>query len=135
MAELKFNMQRFAAYVQAKSGEWEPVFLRDVSGNLPRYYQKRRISTMTDIETACRKIIDHYGIQVQKIKLMEELAELIQATAKSPDGLITDSMVEEMADVCIMVEQFRSTLSPDHDKFFYDMRAYKLRRQLMRMEG
>lgn len=90
---------------------------------------------MTDIETACRKIIDHYGIQAQKIKLMEELAELIQATAKSPDGLITDSMVEEMVDVCIMVEQFRSTLSSDHDKFFNDMRAYKVRRQLMRMEG
>ena len=90
---------------------------------------------MTNIETACRKIIDHYGIQAQKIKLMEELAELIQATAKSPDGLITDSMVEEMVDVCIMVEQFKSTLSPDHDQFFHDMRAYKLRRQLMRMES
>lgn len=90
---------------------------------------------MTDIETACRKIVDHYGIQAQKTKLMEELAELIQATAKSPDGLITDNMVKEMVDVCIMVEQFRSALSPDHDKFFYDMRAYKLRRQLIRMEG
>lgn len=90
---------------------------------------------MTDTHTACAEIIKHYGIQTQKIKLVEELAELIQATAKSPDGLITDSMVEEMADVCIMIEQFRSTLSSDHDKFFYDMRAYKLRRQLMRMEG
>ena len=89
---------------------------------------------MTKIEEAFGKIIDHYGIQAQKIKLMEELAELIQATAKSPDGIITDNMVEEMVDVCIMVEQFKSTLSPDHDKFFYDMRAYKLRRQLMRME-
>ena len=89
---------------------------------------------MTNIETACRKIIDHYGIQAQKIKLMEELAELIQATAKSPDGLITDNMVEEMVDVCIMVEQFRSVFSPDQDSFFDDMIAYKLRRQLMRME-
>jgi hypothetical protein len=89
---------------------------------------------MTDIETACRKIIDHYGIQAQKIKLMEELAELIQATAKSPDGLITDNMVEEMVDVNIMVEQFRLVLTPDQSKLFDDMTSYKLRRQLMRME-
>jgi hypothetical protein len=89
---------------------------------------------MTDIETACRKIIDHYGIQAQKIKLMEELAELIQATAKSPDGLITDNMVEEMVDVCIMVEQFKAVFSPDQAKFFDDMTAYKLMRQMQRME-
>lgn len=89
---------------------------------------------MTEFEKAFGKIIDHYGIQAQKIKLMEELAELIQATAKSPDGLITDNMVEEMVDVCIMFEQFKSVFSPDQDSFFDDMIAYKLRRQLMRME-
>ena len=90
---------------------------------------------MTDIETACcRKIIDHYGIRAQKIKLMEELAELIQATAKSPDGLITDNMVEEMVDVCIMIAQFVEKFTPDQEKLTEDMKAYKLRRQLMRME-
>ena len=89
---------------------------------------------MTKIEEAFGKIIDHYGIQAQKIKLMEELAELIQATAKSPDGLITDGMVEEMVDVCIMIAQFEEKFTPDQDKLATDMRAYKLRRQLMRME-
>ena len=88
---------------------------------------------MAEFEAAFRKIIDHYGIQAQKIKLMEELAELIQATAKSPDGLITDSMVEEMVDVHIMLVQFFEKFTPDQGKFAENMEAYKLRRQLMRM--
>lgn len=84
---------------------------------------------------ACAEIVRHYGVQAQKIKLMEELAELIQATAKSPDGLITDSMVEEMADVKTMLTQFVTAFTPDQDKLYDDMVSYKLRRQLVRMEG
>lgn len=90
---------------------------------------------MTDIETACRKIIDHYGIQAQKIKLMEELAELIQATAKSPDGLITDNMVSEIADVQIVLTQICGALSLTQKSYLDDITAYKIRRQLTRMEG
>jgi len=86
-------------------------------------------------DEACRDIMRHYGIQPQKIKLMEELAELIQATAKSPEGLITDSMIEELADVKIMAAEFESVLTPDQVRLLHDMVSYKLRRQLTRMEG
>lgn len=90
---------------------------------------------MTDTHTACAEIIKHYGIQAQKIKLMEELAELIQATAKASSERITDDMVEEIADVLIVVEQIKSVLTPDQDKLLHDMVSYKLRRQMTRMEG
>jgi len=86
-------------------------------------------------DEACRDIMRHDGIQPQKIKLMEELAELIQATAKSPEGLITDSMIEELADVKIMAAEFESVLTPDQVRLLHDMVSYKLRRQLTRMEG
>lgn len=56
-----------------------------------------------DITSCCTKIMQHYGVQAQKLKLVEELAELIQAVLKSPENLITDDMVEEIADVEIML--------------------------------
>lgn len=86
-------------------------------------------------EEACKKILEHYGIQHQKIKLIEEMSELIQAIAKSPEGLITDSMIEELADVKIMAAEFESVLTPDQVRLLHDMVSYKLRRQLTRMEG
>lgn len=95
---------------------------------------ERRITMITQDE-ACRDIMRHYGIQPQKIKLMEELAELIQATAKSPVGIVSDDMVEEIADVLIMIEQMKSAISPDQVRLLHDMVSYKLRRQLTRMEG
>lgn len=87
-----------------------------------------------DITSSCTKIMQHYGVQAQKLKLVEELAELIQAVLKSPENLISDDMVEEIADVEIMLTQIKSVMSCDQWQLQHDMTCYKLRRQLDRIE-
>lgn len=94
---------------------------------------------MTDlpIEKAA-KIIKHYGTAHQKIKLCEECAELIQAVCKSLDNgnadNITEDMIEEMADVQIMLMQFRRILPNYWYDRLYEIQRQKLDRQLQRIE-
>ena len=68
-----------------------------------------------DNEQIIDNIIKHHGMRRQKIKAMEELAELIQAIAKQShakkginhliDCRHYDSLVQEIADVYIMLWQ------------------------------
>lgn len=73
-----------------------------------------------DITSSCTKIMQHYGVQAQKLKLVEELAELIQAVLKSPENLISDDMVEKIADVEIMLTQIKSVMSCDQRQLQHD---------------
>ena len=85
---------------------------------------------------AAAKIIAHYGTAHQLVKLCEECAELTQQAAKCYDKGIpySDDMIEEIADVLVMTEQFKAVMSqPDRD-LLEDQVAYKLRRQLDRIE-
>jgi len=75
-----------------------------------------------------RKIADHYGLECQKLKLQEELGELITASAK-PD---IDHVVEEMADVCVVIEQLLYLTKKR--KQFDEIRAKKIARQIKRIE-
>lgn len=84
---------------------------------------------------ACKKILEHYGIQHQKIKLIEEMSELIQAIAKSPENMITDNMVCEIADVQIMIDQMCAAMTAEQKKLLSDMTCYKIRGQLLRLES
>ena len=85
------------------------------------------------------KIIEYYGAESQKDMFIEECAELIQATEKTrrmkdaPD--FTANMVEEMADVFIMLLQFSSIMSEYWLKLFDITLESKLKRQLERIEG
>lgn len=92
----------------------------------------------------CEQICKHYGIESQKLILMEECAELIQAVSKltraEQDGKTFEKvkaafdMVEEMADVHIMIEQVLKHYFIDGDgriDYFIDE---KLTRQLGRIE-
>jgi NTP pyrophosphatase (non-canonical NTP hydrolase) len=85
------------------------------------------------------KIIKHYGTAHQKIKLCEECAELIQAVCKSLDNgsadNITEDMIEEMADVQIMLIQFRHILPNYQYDRLYEIQRQKLDRQLKRIES
>ena len=85
------------------------------------------------------KIIRHYGAEHQKDILIEECAELIQATEKSrrqPDAPeLTADMVEEMADVYIMIMQFESIMGPYWSGVFDKTVEDKLVRQLERIES
>ena len=88
---------------------------------------------------AAAKIINHYGTAHQKIKLCEECAELIQAVCKSLDNgsadNITEDMIEEMADVQIMLMQFRRILPRYWYDRLYEIQRWKLDRQLQRIES
>lgn len=62
---------------------------------------------MTDEQKAkCHEIADHYGEEHQMLKAVEEMAELTQAIIKYLDDPAKwNDLIEELADVLIMVEQ------------------------------
>ena len=83
------------------------------------------------------KIIRHYGTEHQKDILIEECAELIQAVEKTrrfgePPELTAD-MIEEMADVYIMIMQFESIMGPYWSGVFDKTVEDKLVRQMDRI--
>lgn len=55
----------------------------------------------------CNKVINAYPKEHQIMLLMEELAELIQATSKLVRYGDTEPFLEEFADVEVMMEQMR----------------------------
>lgn len=75
---------------------------------------------MTEFEEyTLRKAIERFGVTGQLIKLTEECGELVQAVGKCLEaqdaeafGKAMDHMAEEMADVGILIDQFR-LLFPD----------------------
>ena len=85
---------------------------------------------------AAAKIINHYGTAHQLVKLCEECAELTQQAAKCYDKGIpySDDMIEEIADVLVMIEQFKTVMSQPDRNLLEDHITYKLRRQLDRIE-
>lgn len=67
------------------------------------------INTPTEKAAA---IMRHYGAEEQLTLLCEECAELIQAACKCRQRGVTmsDDMIEEIADVTIMLVQFEMTM-------------------------
>lgn len=86
---------------------------------------------------AAAKIITHYGAQHQLVKLCEECGELIQQAAKCYGKGIpySEDMIEEMADVQIMLMQFRRILPNYWYDRLYEIQRQKLDRQLQRIES
>ena len=84
-----------------------------------------------------RYVLKHCGLQHQKAKTIEELAELIVALQKDllsgKDGL-SKEVIEEMADVHVMLLQL---MMYDEDYFndVYDEMRYKLERQQERIRS
>lgn len=90
--------------------------------------------TNTPTEKA-RRIIEHYGAQHQLVKLCEECAELTQQAAKCYDmgRRYSASLVEEMADVKVMLMQFESIMMPEDREMLECIIAKKLDRQIGRI--
>lgn len=82
-----------------------------------------------------RLILNHYGIEHQKAKTIEELAELIVAIQKNllsdNDGL-SGEVLEEIADVQIMILQLLS-YAGEFSKV-YKIMDQKIERQLNRIK-
>lgn len=82
-----------------------------------------------------RRIADFYGYEQQSMVLQEECAELIQAVSKYhrfPNMDAQDNMVEELADVQVMINQMRYLLDV-YPNIFHEKMMYKLDRQLERI--
>ena len=78
-------------------------------------------------------ILNHYDSKAQKLKCCEELAELQTAILKHINkGGNTDDILEEMADVYIMLEQLRY-LMPFGENRLEDTIDFKLDRQIQRI--
>lgn len=77
-------------------------------------------------EPNIKRIANYYGLDSQKDKLIEELAELIRALAKDDE----DNIEEEMADVILMINQVKYLMGIS----IKDVFEYKIKRQLDRIK-
>ncbi len=92
---------------------------------------------MCDISREIKKIADHFGYEEQSNQLTEECAELIQAVNKfrramggnsiEKRRIAIDNMIEEIADVEIMVEQVKYLLQIPEEEI-QAMKLYKINR-------
>lgn len=78
-------------------------------------------------EEMAKFMLAHYGLKAQKMKLIEELAELIQALSKDDINAIK----EEVADVEAMLMQIKSGMHIETAEIM----NYKLNRQKARIEN
>lgn len=77
-----------------------------------------------------KEIADHYKLEMQELKLIEEMAELTQAIIKGDKSHVYD----ELADVEIMLEQIKYLGRYDQEIINYCKEA-KINRQLKRIEN
>ena len=85
------------------------------------------------------RIIEHYGVAHQKVKLCEECGELIQALCKSlsteDSPEINSDIIEEFADVEVLIMQFQTIMGAYWFGELERTIGRKLDRQLERMES
>lgn len=88
------------------------------------------------------KIINHYGILAQLKKFHEEVFELIEAIITNEEGQYgeywneqyEEHIVEEIADVMVMLSQFKEYYEIDGTKIM-DIMKKKVDRQLRRIKS
>lgn len=85
------------------------------------------------------KNAEYYGAEKQMVVMIEELAELAQAGAKwlrtqqkgqtvrKSEAEVMDNLIEELADVGIMIDQIKHLLGIS-EKQIHDIRSEKIKR-------
>lgn len=85
------------------------------------------------MEDNLRIIADHYGLKNQLRQLAEECSELaVEANHSARYGSVTVRLIEEIADVEIMLDQVRY-LAGIQETDVLETRYYKIERQLKRI--
>lgn len=87
------------------------------------------------IDTGCKKIFSHYKFEHQKLKLWEEMGELIEALTASQYSTrsgVFENVVEEIADVQVMLRQFQLHFSIS-DERIHALMEQKIKRTIDRM--
>lgn len=98
---------------------------------------------MTKQEKAdVKRIADHYGLDVEYDKLIEEMDELKEAmetwgggSRNVSEGEALDGMAEETADVEICLHHIKHLMGKEFRAQVADYRKQKIARQLERMEA
>lgn len=94
-------------------------------------YQDNLLQTRED---KLKFIADRYGLYHQLGKLNEECNELsIEAIKSINDGKVTKDIVQEIADVEIMIAQIKYLANLD-EALIEGAKTYKINRQLMRIQ-
>lgn len=77
--------------------------------------------------------VEHFGEDCQVIKAIEEMSELTHALTRHLNGeMYAANVSEEMADVCIMLEQLKYIF--DNNESVKRWMAFKLRRLRERID-
>lgn len=84
-----------------------------------------------DTKSKLNTIFNYYGRKGQEYKLVEEMAELIQAIIKNN----RENIIEEMADVQNIILQLRLNFNSSERKQFVETFNKKIERQLNRIES
>ena len=80
------------------------------------------------------KIIEHFGKDMQKVKAIEELSELMKELSKDLIGKGNkDNILEELADVYVMLQQVEDIYGFE-PKAVKDMIDYKVQRTINYIE-
>lgn len=85
------------------------------------------------MENELKQIAEHYGLRLQMRQLIEEMAELTQVICKSERydiETVRDHLVEEVADVDIVLSQVKYLLG---DSEFDKIKDAKIKRQIQRI--
>lgn len=86
------------------------------------------------MEEKLKTIADHYGLENQLRQLAEECSELaVEANHSARKGSITVRLIEEIADVEIMIDQIRY-LAGIQERDILETRFYKIERQMKRIK-
>lgn len=94
-------------------------------------YQDNLLSTRED---KLRFIAEHYGLFNQLGKLSEECNELsIEAIKSINAGEVTKNIIQEIADVEIMIAQIKYLARLD-EALIEGAKTYKINRQIMRIQ-
>lgn len=79
------------------------------------------------------EIIKYYGVDKQQRKLAEEVFELQEAISKFPFETTLENILEEIADVKVILEQFIEFFDLDQEEIKQVMN-YKIKRTLERIK-
>lgn len=97
-----------------------------------------------ELKDGLEQIAKHYGIELQSVQLVQEMAEYIQAQSKAELAVRTnrplqereaaiDHEIEEFADTGVVWLQVFMLMHPDYQKLVVDTMLAKVRRQLARI--
>lgn len=89
-----------------------------------------------EIRLRCLLAIDHFGVEHQKQKALEEFGELIAEMCKEQDKRTSgDRIAEELADVMIMTEQLRLIYGQELVDWWIAVKSDRLMDRIRKKEG